>query len=586
MRHDRSGDGDHLRQGQRRGAGEEGVLAAGSTRGHARWCEEEGYEVLEEVADPGHSGAYLERPGLDRLRDLVAAGGVSAVVVQDRDRLAREPAYVYLLKKEFEEYGTRLVALNARGDGSPEGELTDDMLDQIAKYERAKIAQRTRRGLDRKVAEGKLIRGNKAPYGFTYDERGETLFVSEPEMGVVRQVFRAVGAEGISLGEVARRLNDQGVPSPTGGKWSRQTVRYLVLNELGRPLSAGEVAASGLVRAEVARDLVEEGVYGLWTWNKMQVRRWRERTEDGGYRDRVRNEERPREKWRAAPVTLRGAGLAPQLVEAARERLAENKPRRPANTLRFWELGGGIVWCAVCKKRFSTNTPHEKGKPRFYYRCYRRHKDGLDACSNSCHMPAEVMEEAVWRAVHRLITDPDRLRRQYQEHIDRQISRLRGNPEREARVLVGRLQKLEQRRSRFIDLAGDGTITREDLRTKLAEVDGQRAEFQKALRETQGRQQTIKALEFERDHNLELQELHGGRYATASPRDRHRIYQALQLRVVVDEDRTILLTGIFSPSLLLTEMIKDPPVDPSKPVPKVPNDMVVVTLTSAVPCTS
>jgi hypothetical protein len=201
-------------------------------------------------------------------------------------------------------------------------------------------------------------------------------------------------------------------------------------------------------------------------------------------------------------------------------------------------------------------------------------------------MPAEVMEEAVWRAVHRLITDPDRLRRQYQEHIDRQISRLRGNPEREARVLVGRLQKLEQRRSRFIDLAGDGTITREDLRTKLAEVDGQRAEFQKALRETQGRQQTIKALEFERDHNLELQELHGGRYATASPRDRHRIYQALQLRVVVDEDRTILLTGIFSPSLLLTEMIKDPPVDPSKPVPKVPNDMVVVTLTSAVPCTS
>jgi DNA invertase Pin-like site-specific DNA recombinase len=279
--------------------------------GTRRWCEEEGYEVLEEVADPGHSGAYLERPGLDRLRDLVAAGGVSAVVVQDRDRLAREPAYVYLLKKEFEEYGTRLVALNARGDGSPEGELTDDMLDQIAKYERAKIAQRTRRGLDRKVAEGKLIRGNKAPYGFTYDERGETLFVSEPEMGVVRQVFRAVGAEGISLGEVARRLNDQGVPSPTGGKWSRQTVRYLVLNELGRPLSAGEVAASGLVRAEVARDLVEEGVYGLWTWNKMQVRRWRERTEDGGYRDRVRNEERPREKWRAAPVTLRGGGARP-----------------------------------------------------------------------------------------------------------------------------------------------------------------------------------------------------------------------------------------------------------------------------------
>src|SRR5215203_3651004 len=37
----------------------------------------EGYEVLEEVADPGQSGASLERPGMDRVRDLVAGGGVS-----------------------------------------------------------------------------------------------------------------------------------------------------------------------------------------------------------------------------------------------------------------------------------------------------------------------------------------------------------------------------------------------------------------------------------------------------------------------------------------------------------------------------
>ena len=37
----------------------------------------EGYEVLEEVQDPGQSGASLERPGMDRVRDLVAAGGVA-----------------------------------------------------------------------------------------------------------------------------------------------------------------------------------------------------------------------------------------------------------------------------------------------------------------------------------------------------------------------------------------------------------------------------------------------------------------------------------------------------------------------------
>src|ERR671933_403555 len=83
----------------------------------------EGYEILEEIQDPGESGAYLERPGLDRLRELVAAGGVSVVLAQDRDRFSREPAYTYLLKREFEEHDTTLRSLNDRGDDSPEGEL-------------------------------------------------------------------------------------------------------------------------------------------------------------------------------------------------------------------------------------------------------------------------------------------------------------------------------------------------------------------------------------------------------------------------------------------------------------------------------
>jgi site-specific DNA recombinase len=81
----------------------------------------EGYEVLEEITDPGQSGASLERPGMDRVRDLVVAGGVSVVLAQDRDRFAREPAYHYLLRKEFEEYCCKIRALNDRGDDSPEG---------------------------------------------------------------------------------------------------------------------------------------------------------------------------------------------------------------------------------------------------------------------------------------------------------------------------------------------------------------------------------------------------------------------------------------------------------------------------------
>jgi site-specific DNA recombinase len=139
----------------------------------------EGYEILEEVMDPGQSGASLERPGMDRVRDLVVTGGVSVVLAQDRDRFAREPAYHYLLRKEFEEHDCKIRALNDRGDDSPEGELTDGILDQLAKYERAKTAERARRGRLRKVREGKIIATHTPAYGFAYNASRDGYLVNE-----------------------------------------------------------------------------------------------------------------------------------------------------------------------------------------------------------------------------------------------------------------------------------------------------------------------------------------------------------------------------------------------------------------------
>src|SRR4051812_5541650 len=159
----------------------------------------EGYMVLEEVTDPGQSGASLERPGMDQVRDLVAAGGVSIVFAQDRDRIAREPAYHYFLRREFEEHGTKLRALNDTGDDSPEGELTDGILDQLAKFQRAQIARNSRRGKLQKAREGKIIATNKISYGFAYNERRDAYIVREEHMAVVRRVFHMVGVEGASL---------------------------------------------------------------------------------------------------------------------------------------------------------------------------------------------------------------------------------------------------------------------------------------------------------------------------------------------------------------------------------------------------
>ena len=153
----------------------------GNSEALRAYAAQEGHEILEEVTDPGQSGASLERPGMDRVRDLVA-GGVYVVLAQDRDRFAREPAYHYLLRREFEEHGTKIRAMNDGGDGSPEGELTDGILDQLAKFEPAKIAERARRGKLRKAREGKMLRTSRLDYGFKYDESGDAYVVAEEEM--------------------------------------------------------------------------------------------------------------------------------------------------------------------------------------------------------------------------------------------------------------------------------------------------------------------------------------------------------------------------------------------------------------------
>jgi site-specific DNA recombinase len=173
---------------------------------------------------------------MDRVRDLVAGGGVYVVLAQDRDRFAREPAYHYLLRREFEEHGTRIRALNDRGDESPEGELTDGILDQLAKYERAKIAERSRRGKLRKAREGKVIPTHTADYGFAFNVSRDRYEVDEQNMPIVRRMFYLVGVEGLPMHRVKKLFDSEGINPPKGGRyWSKQFIRSRIMDDVYKP---------------------------------------------------------------------------------------------------------------------------------------------------------------------------------------------------------------------------------------------------------------------------------------------------------------------------------------------------------------
>ena len=112
------------------------------------YAKAQGYTVPEEwdFRDEGYSGAILRRPALERLRDLAAEGQIESVLIYSPDRLSRKYAYQVLLLEELERHGVEVEFVNAPQATTPEEELLLQFQGMIAEYERAQIAERSRRG--------------------------------------------------------------------------------------------------------------------------------------------------------------------------------------------------------------------------------------------------------------------------------------------------------------------------------------------------------------------------------------------------------------------------------------------------------
>jgi site-specific DNA recombinase len=118
---------------------------------------------------------------------------------------------------------------------NPHDQLVLQIRGAVAEYERALIADRMRRGRLAKLRAGQLLPWTKALYGYVLDaERPRDpsrVRVDPTEAEIVRQVFAwyADTEEKPSLYAVAKRLTDQNVPTPNGGKrWNTSSIRNML----------------------------------------------------------------------------------------------------------------------------------------------------------------------------------------------------------------------------------------------------------------------------------------------------------------------------------------------------------------------
>jgi site-specific DNA recombinase len=437
--------------------------------------------------------------------------------------------------------------MNDRGDDTPEGELTDGILDQLGKYERAKISERSRRGKLQKAREGKVMAGHRVKYGFKLNAARDGLLVDEEKMAVVRRIFRMVGSEGYTMNAVFKTFERERIPTPGGGKhWDRAFFRVAILDDVYRPHTYEEVEA--LVSPDVAARLESEQLYGIWWYNRLRVRTRQvsEPSENGRrYRREARFTVKPKEEWVAVPVPY--AGIPREVVDAARAAIKDNRVPSKARR-RFWELSGGILRCAECVHTTANHSVRATSGIHYhhYYYCRNHHKHGDDECTHRKNHRALDTEGRVWDLISGLLKDPERLRAGLDEMIEAERAGMRGDPEEEALAWLDKIAARDSKRSRYQDMAAEGHITFDELGAKLRELEEQRARAEEELDNLQVRRARLEDLERDRETLLE-------EYAVMVPEEldeltgeeRHQVYRMLRLQVFVYPNGDLEVRGVL-----------------------------------------
>ncbi len=395
--------------------------------------------------DEGYSGATLERPGLERVRDLAAEGQIQVALAYSPDRLSRKYAYQILLIEEFARQGVETLFVKSPQGNSPEDHLLVQFQGMIAEYERAQILERSRRGKRHRAHAGEVSVMSGAPYGYRYirktDEALAAYIVDEVEASVVRRVYDMYTVEGLSIAEITRRLNREGIPTRKASRWERSVVWGMLRN----PAYRG-VACFGKTRLSARAQMRPQRRRGITTPRN------------------TAGHQRPREEWIEIPVP---ALVTEETFARAQELLYQNKIRSRRRTVAP-SVVQGLVACAKCGYAFSRTSTQTSARKIHYYKCIGSdswRKLGGPVCDNNRFIRQELLDQIVWDEVVRLLEDPVLI----QQELDRRLAAARtSDPTRKREQNLQReLTHVDKGIERLLTAYQEGLLSLEQLRERM-----------------------------------------------------------------------------------------------------------------------
>src|SRR5215472_13336700 len=287
---------------------------------------------------------------------------------------------------------------------------------------------------------------SNAPYGYRYirktDEAPAAYSLEEAEARVVRRIFEMYTVEGLSIGEITRRLNTERISARRASRWERSVVWALLRNTTYRGLACfGKTRVS--TRMRVLRPQRRRGITTPST---------------------TAGHQRPREEWIAIPVP---ALVTEESFARAQELLQQNKIRSRRRTIAP-SVVQGLVSCAKCGYAFSRTSTQTSARKIHYYKCIGSdswRKLGGPVCDNGRFIRQELLDQIVWAEVIRLLEDPTLIQRE----LDRRLEAARASdPTRKREQSLQReLTHIGKGIERLLNAYQEGLLSIEQLRERM-----------------------------------------------------------------------------------------------------------------------
>ena len=398
--------------------------------------------IIEECLDDGFSGADLNRPGLDHLRDLAQEGQIEAVLVLSPDRLSRRQAHQIILLEEFQKRNLQVIFTSQLTGDTPEDNLLLQIQGAVSEYERAKIIDRTRRGTKHAVTNGQVI-GANAPYGYRFVAKSNLApahyEIDPQEAALVRLIFDLYANKGMKAPTIAKYLEAQGIPSRSSySKWWESSIYAILKNET-------YTGTAYMFKTKSTEP--HEGP---------KLARYRRRKNSS-------KADRPREDWIGIPVT--------PIIDAAtwektQQGLKLNSIGSKRNNSKTEYLLRGLVVCGLC----GSMAPGHVSNHKTYYSCGAKRNGNITTKPHAESISARHadLDAKVWEGLTELLSHPAQLKAQLAKRLEAKQT-APSSPKQDAPDKD--LQRLDVQEQRLIDAYREGILSLPELKeqkTKLA----------------------------------------------------------------------------------------------------------------------